>query len=68
MLKTQAQISIPKDEALELVRYTKGKGKVVEVQDKEMTGSGSGGKYIKGKGKAVEVQGKEAVASGSGEK
>ena len=68
MLKAQAQISILEDEASELARYTKGKGKVVEVWDKETTGSGSGGKYIKGKGKAVEVQGKEAVVSGSGEK
>ena len=68
MLKAQAQISILEDEASELARYTKGKGKVIEVRDKETTGSGSGGKYIKGKGKAVEVRGKEAVVSGSGEK
>ena len=68
MLKAQAQISTLEDEASELARYTKGKGKVVEVRDKETTGSGSGGKYIKGKGKAVEVWGKEVVVSGSGEK
>ena len=64
LLEAHTQISTLKDEASELARYIKQKGKAVEVRDKEMTASGSGGRYIKGKGKAVEVRDKEAAASG----
>ena len=65
-LNARAQISTLEDEASELVKYIKGKGKAVEVQDKETTASRSGGKYIKGKGNVVEVQDKEAAPSGGG--
>ena len=68
MLNAQAQISTLKDEASELVKYIKGKGKAVEVWDKETTASRSGGKYIKGKGNMVEIQDKEVAPSGGREK
>ena len=64
MLEAHTQISTLEDEASELARYIKRKGKAVEVRDKEMTASGSGGRYIKGEGKAVEVRDKEAAANG----
>ena len=53
---------------MELAKYIKGKGKAVEVQDKETTASRSRGKYIKRKWNAVEVRDKEAAPSGGGEK
>ena len=60
MLNARAQISTLEDEASELAKYIKGKGKAVEVRDKEMTVSRSRGKYINGKGNTVEVWDKEA--------
>ena len=40
LLEAHTQISTLEDEASELVRYIKGKGKAVEVRDKEGAASG----------------------------